>query len=95
MFPAFALFLLISLSYCPLSLADDASKSTPSIGVATMEKDGTIRMRLRSAGPGPAGEGSFSYAKTNPDYNKVLKHIGGLKPGEIKSVPPWPAETKK
>jgi hypothetical protein len=71
------------------------AKLVPSIGVASMESDGTIRMQLRSAGPGPIGEASFTYTKKNPEYNKILKHIGGLKPGEYKPVPPWPAEESK
>jgi hypothetical protein len=62
-----------------------------SIGVATMEADGTIVLQLRAEGPGGAvGEGLIRYAKDDPQYEDVLKHLGALKPGESKPVPPWP-----
>ena len=61
-----------------------------SIGVATMTDDGPITKRLRADGPGGAtGEGNITYKRGNPQYEEVLHHIGGLKPGETKAVPPW------
>ena len=62
-----------------------------SIGVATMTPDGTISLRLRAESAGGAiGEGVLTYKRGNPQYDEVLRHIGGLKPGETKPVPPWP-----
>ncbi len=62
-----------------------------SIGVATMGPDGTIELRLRATGPGGmVGEGFLTYSPSDPQYAGVLRHLGGLKPGESKSVPPWP-----
>ena len=62
-----------------------------SIGVAWMEPDGTIKMNLRAEGPGGiVGHGRAEYAPTDKDYAKILAHLGGLKSGEIKSIPPWP-----
>ena len=29
------------------------------------------------------------------EYESTLRHIGGLKKGEIKPVPPWPDEKSK
>ena len=73
-----------------------ADKIPKSIGIATMDSEGSIRMQLRSYGPGPQAEGSFEYKKTDPKYKDILKHLGGMKPGETKSVPPWPEdETQK
>lgn len=64
---------------------------TASIGVATMEADGTIVLQLRAEGPGPVlGDGRLTYPRRHKDYDMVLKHVGGLKPGESKPVPPWP-----
>ncbi len=64
---------------------------TASIGVATMEADGTIVLQLRAEGPGAAlGDARLSYPRTHKDYDMVLKHVGGLKPGESKPVAPWP-----
>jgi hypothetical protein len=62
-----------------------------SVGVATMGPDGTIELRLRATGPGGmVGEGFLTYPPSDPQYAEILRHLGGLKPGEIKSVPPWP-----
>ncbi len=62
-----------------------------SIGAATMAKDGTISLRLRAEGEGGmTGEGVLTYKRGDPRYGAVLRHLGGLKPGQTKPVPPWP-----
>jgi hypothetical protein len=60
------------------------------IGVATMEKDGTIVLQLRATGPGVMGDALLKYPPSDKDYKKILDHLGGLKPGESKPVPPFP-----
>lgn len=61
-----------------------------SIGMATMESSGDLRLTLRAEDPaGSVGDASFVYPKGHPKYDEILKHIGGLKPGQSKSVPPW------
>jgi hypothetical protein len=56
-----------------------------------MLPDGSIVLRLRAAGTGGvAGEGRIVYSPSDPHYQEVLRHLGGLRPGETKSVPPWP-----
>jgi hypothetical protein len=65
--------------------------SNASIGTATMKDDGTIVLMLRATGPGGMlGDSRIEYPKGHPNYDEVLKHLGGLKPGEQKPVPPWP-----
>jgi hypothetical protein len=59
-------------------------KEPSSIGVATLEEDGTIHMILN------VGTTEFSYPPDHKDYKYILKHLGGLKKGETKSVPPFP-----
>jgi hypothetical protein len=62
-----------------------------SIGTATMDKDGTIVLVLRAEGDkGLLGDGMLAYPRDHADYQKVLAHLGGLKPGESKAVKPWP-----
>lgn len=76
-------------TFGPMHLAAAAEAAT--IGVATMRPDGTIELRLRATGPGGmVGEGFLTYPPSDPQYAEVLRHLGGLKPGETKSVPPWP-----
>jgi hypothetical protein len=65
--------------------------SSASIGTAWMTADGTIEMDLRAEGPGRViGDAHFVYAPTDKQYTAILSHLGGLRPGEHKSVPPWP-----
>lgn len=62
-----------------------------SIGAATMTADGTIRLQLRAEGKnGEIGDAVITYRRGDPMYDDVLRHIGGIKPGEDKPVPPWP-----
>jgi hypothetical protein len=60
------------------------------IGTATMTEDGTITLNLRAEGDGIVGDGRLVYRKEDKGYADVLQHVGGLKPGESKLVPPWP-----
>jgi hypothetical protein len=60
------------------------------IGSATMSADGTITLHLDRTSDGHFLNGTFTYKVDDPDYQKTLAHIGGLKPGETKPVKPWP-----
>ncbi|MCU0700075.1 MAG: hypothetical protein MUC96_26505 [Myxococcaceae bacterium] len=65
--------------------------TTASIGSATMQADGTLELMLRAEGPGGmVGDALVRYPPTHPEYQTVLAHLGGLKPGESKPVPPFP-----
>lgn len=61
-----------------------------SIGVATMTPDGVITLRLRAEDKGMVGEGLLTYRPGDAQYDAVVRHLGGLKPGESKPVAPWP-----
>lgn len=61
-----------------------------SIGIATMLPDGTIVLDLRAeTSSGTVGQGRLTYPPGHPEYAAVLRHLGGLRPGEVKSVRPW------
>jgi hypothetical protein len=61
------------------------------IGAATMEADGTLILDLIARdGWGGIGEGRLIYPPDHPQYQEVLDHVGGLAPGEVKPVLPWP-----
>ena len=73
--------------------AASVSQSQPaaSIGSATMQADGTIVLLLRAMdGTGMRGDARVTYPRGHAQYEKILAHLGGLKPGEEKPVPPWP-----
>ena len=60
-----------------------------SIGTAQMSADGTISLQLRAEEGEMVGDSFFEYKPDSPEYAEILDHIGGLKPGEEKSVSPW------
>lgn len=66
----------------------------PPIGDATMDKNGTINVRIRMMG-GMHADGRVTYSKDSEHYEAILKHLGGMKPGDMKLVPPWPDEDPK
>ena len=67
-----------------------SSDEPQSIGMATMSDDGTIRLLLRAQSPkGALGDAMLTYRKSDPKYASSLSHVGGLKPGEEKPVPPF------
>jgi hypothetical protein len=67
-----------------------------SIGQATMRDDQTIVLNLRAEGPsGIIGHAQLVYPRSHAEYCRILRHLGGLDPGESKLVPPWPDAAKK
>ena len=61
------------------------------IGDARMDKDGVIHAWLRADLPeGGHGDRFIKIHPKDESYQEWLKHLGGLKPGETKLVPPWP-----
>jgi len=82
---------LIASAFACIGSAMAEEAASLYIGVATMLPDGTIHLRLRAPLPGGgSGEGEFDYKPGDPDYQAILAHLGGLKPGETKPVKPWP-----
>lgn len=63
-----------------------------SIGQATMLHDRTIVLVLRAEGPTTqaVGDAQLVYPPTHPQYRQIAEHLGELRPGETKPVPPWP-----
>ncbi len=74
--------------------AKTSATAQASIGTATMLADGTIVLDLRAgADPGGAkGDARLRYPPGHPQYREIMEHVGGLRPGETKSVPPWTDE---
>jgi len=68
----------------------DASAQEKNVGMAEMASDGTITLHLRTEGKPDLGDGLLVYREDDPNYKKILNHLGGMRPGEIKYVKPWP-----
>jgi hypothetical protein len=85
----------LAASFVTIAIAADKKnervpcEAHESIGVAHMDQDGVIVLRIRSLPPGPIAEGEFRYAPGDPEYDNIQQHLGGIAPGESKSVRPW------
>jgi len=73
------------------SLPDPDSEEPTSVGMAEMERDGTLKMHLRTeTGDGTIGEALLVVAPNDKRYADMVRHLGGLKPGEARAIPPFP-----
>jgi hypothetical protein len=59
---------------------------SPPIGVAWMEKNGTIYVRIRLEDEERIGDVNLTYTKRHPCYRQVIASLGGMKPGGARSV---------
>jgi hypothetical protein len=58
-----------------------------------MDEDGVLEMSLRTeSADGMIGEALLVIRPDDPRYAQMVKHLGGLKPGEGCAIPPFPAE---
>jgi hypothetical protein len=67
----------------------EARASMPYSGTAVMQEDGAISLHLRLASDGKETDGTLTYKTTDRGYDNVLRHLGGLNPGDSKRFTPW------
>jgi hypothetical protein len=79
--------LLATVPASAMTLQQDCRRPG-SIGTALMNEDGTITLNIRSA-PGAPLDGVLASKPGDPNYARILSHVGGLMRGEKKPVPPW------
>ncbi len=72
-----------------------ADKSEPPIGVAVLKDPETIVLHLKGKTGTTTGEAEVEYRRGDLYYDDVFKHIGGIKKGETKLVPPWKDDAGK
>ena len=88
-------FLLLTLLGASASADDvkpsptDARPSMPFTGTATMQDDGSLTLHLRQTSSGKDIDDTLTYKTTDRGYDDVLRHLGGLSPGDTKSFRPW------
>jgi hypothetical protein len=70
---------------------DDDPATGRVIGVwrAAMSDDGTLSLHLRLTSDGKPVEDTLIYKVTDRAYDNVLRHLGGINPGETKQFRPW------
>jgi hypothetical protein len=81
------LFVLATTPAAALTMQNDC-RGPGSIGTALMSADGTITLNIRSA-PGAPLDGVVASKPGDPNYKRILSHVGGMSPGEKKPVPPF------
>jgi hypothetical protein len=69
--------------------SSDARPSMPYAGTAEMLDDGTLSLHLRLTSDGKALNDTLVYKVSDHAYDDVLRHLGGLQPGETKAFRPW------
>jgi hypothetical protein len=67
----------------------DARPSMPYTGTATMQDDESLTLHLRLTSDGKEVDDTLTYKTTDRGYDSVLRHLGGLNPGDTKSFRPW------
>jgi hypothetical protein len=62
------------------------------VGSAYMQPDGTLEMSLRTeTDDGTIGEALLVIPRADPRYKDMVAHLGGIRPGEGRTIPPFPA----
>lgn len=72
-----------------LPSTSDARASMPYTGTAVMQEDGAISLHLRLTSDGKDVNDTLTYKTTDRGYDNVMRHLGGLNPGESKRFDPW------
>jgi hypothetical protein len=65
--------------------------ASDSVGVATMQDDGTLELRLRSEDHGAIAEAMLVIPRGDARYASMLAHLGPLAPGGSCAIKPFPA----
>jgi hypothetical protein len=88
---ASALIMLCAAGTCSAQeiRSSDARPSMPYVGTAAMLDDGTISLHLRLTTDGKSINDTLVYKVSDHAYDNVLRHLGGLRPGETKEFRPW------
>jgi hypothetical protein len=67
----------------------DARSSMPYVGSATMQDDGSISLHLRLTADGKPVDDTIIYKVSDRAYDNIVRHLGGLSPGDTKQFRPW------
>ena len=94
--PSQSIVLIVALTVTRAAYAGDVLPSTsearasmPYTGTAVMQEDGAVTLHLRLSSDGKDVDDTLTYKTTDRGYDNVLRHLGGLDPGESKPFSPW------
>ena len=54
-----------------------------------MLDDGTLSLHLRLTSDGKPIDDTLTYKTSDRAYDDILRHLGGLRPGDTKQFRPW------
>jgi len=80
-------------STLPVYPGDGLDAPPADVGSATMLDDGTLRLNLRSETDHGIAESLLIVSPNDARYSGMVKHLGGIKPGETCRIPPFPEPT--
>ena len=88
---AIAAIMLCAAGACPAqqTRSSDARPSMPYAGTAVMQDDGTLTLHLRLTSGGKAVSDTIIYKVSDRAYDNVLRHLGGMSPGDTRQFTPW------
>jgi len=81
---------IVPLALAGTAMAAESPAAASSIGVAAMLQNGTILVGVRGPDPDSSLQGVLMVEPGDSTYQQLIDHVGGLKPGETKPIPPWP-----
>lgn len=68
---------------------NEARPSMPFAGTALMQDDGSLTLHLRITSDGKEIDDTIHYKTTDRGYDSVMRHLGGMRPGDSKPFRPW------
>ena len=86
-------FIIAILALSEMSCASGGHRMNEkaNVGYAEMTSDGVITLHLiGKTDSGIIAHAVETHRPSDPEYEEIIQHIGGMKPGEKKAVPPWP-----
>jgi hypothetical protein len=73
-----------------MAWAAESPAPVKSIGVATMLPNGIILIGVGGGSDSDRARAVLMVEPGDTNYESIIAHVGGLKPGETKPIPPWP-----
>ena len=84
------LWVALGASFSSVTWAVENPNAEKSIGVATMLQNGTILVGVSGPDSNSRARAVLMVEPGDTNYQSIIDHVGGLKPGETKNIPPWP-----
>lgn len=85
-----ALMVALASSFSGAAWAAENPGAEKSVGIATMLQNGTILVGVSGPDSGSRAQAVLMVEPGDSNYQLIIDHLGGLKPGETKPIPPWP-----